>query len=374
MEPITAFTGLPGALSLGPTGGQRVSPRRAPNRLGVCGAVATAAATRAPGATDPAIAAASRSARLGAGLRHFLHVDDLSVEEVAHALRLAAVAKRKLREPGFAPLAGHTMAMLFAKPSARTRVSFETGMFHMGGHALCLGPEVGVNTREAAKDIGRLLPRYNDIVMARLFAHGDILELAEYASAPVINGLTDYNHPCQIMADALTIVETRGSLEGAKVVYVGDGNNIVHSWLELAARAPFHFVCCCPPGYEPNEGALARARAIGLSEIEIIHSPQDAVRGADVVYTDVWASMGQKDEIAQREADFKGFQVDGNLMRATKSDKTVFLHCLPAERGRECTDEVMEAPYSKVFQQAENRMHAQNAIILMCLGLDAAYS
>jgi ornithine carbamoyltransferase len=303
-----------------------------------------------------------------------LHVDDLSVAEVEHALRLAAAGKRRLREPGFAPLAGRTMAMLFAKPSVRTRVSFETGMFHMGGHALCLGPEVGVNTREAAKDIGRLLPRYNDVIMARLFAHADILELAEYASAPVINGLTDYNHPCQIMADALTIVENRGSLEGAKVVYVGDGNNIVHSWLELASRSPFHFVCCCPPGYEPDAGTIARARAAGLSNIEIIHDPRDAVRAADVVYTDVWASMGQKEEITQREADFKGFQVDGDLMRATNNENTLFLHCLPAERGRECTDEVMEAPYSKVFQQAENRMHAQNAIILMCLGLDAAYS
>jgi ornithine carbamoyltransferase len=314
------------------------------------------------------------SGALPAGLRHFLHVDDFGADEVARTLRLAAAVKRRLREPGFRPLEGRTMAMIFAKPSSRTRVSFETGVWHMGGHALCLGPEVGVNTREAAKDIGRLLPRFNDVVMARLFAHKDILELAEVSSVPVVNGLTDYNHPCQIMADALTIVETRGSMDGARVVYVGDGNNIVHSWLELAARVPFHFVCCCPEGYEPDAGVVARARAAGLSEITISHEPREAVRGADAIYTDVWASMGQKEEIAVREAAFEGFQVDGALVRATGTDRTVFLHCLPAERGRECTDEVMEAPYSRVFQQAENRMHAQNAIVLECMGLAAPHA
>jgi ornithine carbamoyltransferase len=330
---------------------------------------ASASAYPAPGgATDPTIAAFGAGLALPAGQRHFLHLDDFSTEDVARTLALAADVKVRLRSPAFRPLDSQTMAMLFAKPSARTRVSFETGMYHMGGHALCLGPEVGVNTREAAKDIGRLLPRFNDIVMARLFAHRDITELAEVASCPVINGLTDYNHPCQIMADALTIIETRGSMEGAKVVYVGDGNNIVHSWLELAARLPFHFVCCCPEGFEPDIGTVARARAAGLSTVEISHDPRAAVQGADAVYTDVWASMGQKEEIATREAAFDGFQVDAALMSATGVD-TTFLHCLPAERGRECTDEVMEAPYSKVFQQAENRMHAQNAIILMCMGL-----
>lgn len=324
-------------------------------------------------ATEAGLRAAARSGALPAGLRHFLHVDDFGADEVARALALAGAVKRQLREPGFHPLDGRTMAMIFAKPSSRTRVSFETGVYYMGGHALCLGPEVGVNTREAAKDIGRLLPRFNDVVMARLFAHNDLLELAEVSAVPVINGLTDYNHPCQIMADALTVIETRGSMEGAKVVYVGDGNNIVHSWLELAARIPFSFVCCCPPGFEPDAGVVARARAAGLSDIAIVHDPREAVQGADAIYTDVWASMGQKEEIAERERAFKGFQVDGDLVRASGTDKTIFLHCLPAERGRECTDEVMEAPYSKVFQQAENRMHAQNAIVLECMGL-ADYS
>lgn len=321
-------------------------------------------------ATDPSIAAATMSSALGRGMRHFLHVDDFDSDEIAHALSLAQDVKRRLRDPTFRPLDGKTMAMLFAKPSARTRVSFESGVYYMGGHALCLGPEVGVNTREAAKDVGRVLSRFNDIIMARLFAHKDLLELAQVSSAPVVNGLTDYNHPCQIMADALTIIEMRGSLEGAKVVYVGDGNNIVHSWLELASRVPLNFVCCCPKGYEPDKGTLDRARAASISDISVNHDPPDAVRNADVIYTDVWASMGQKDEISQREKAFSGFQVSKQLMQATGTSNTIFLHCLPAERGRECTDEVLEAPYSKVFQQAENRMHAQNAIVLMCMGLD----
>lgn len=353
-----AFGGLAPALPL-------PSPRRASCGLSPRALVPVAA----PGATDPAIAASALSGALPPGLRHFLHVDDFSTEEVGRTLERARAVKRVLRDADFRPLDGRTMAMIFAKPSSRTRVSFETGVYYMGGHALCLGPEVGVNTREAAKDIGRLLPRFNDAIMARLFAHKDLLELAEVSSVPVINGLTDYNHPCQTMADALTIIENRGSMEGAKVVYVGDGNNIVHSWLELAARVPFHFVCCCPEGYEPDAGVVARTREAGLSEVTISHDPREAVKGADAVYTDVWASMGQKEEIAERERAFSGFQVDGGLMRATDSDKTIFLHCLPAERGRECTDEVMEAPYSKVFQQAENRMHAQNAVVLECMGL-----
>jgi ornithine carbamoyltransferase len=361
---MLCFAGLSSALPRA-----RQVPAATDVRLAVSPIRASVAICPAPaGATDPAIAASSSGLALPAGMRHFLHLDDFSAEDVLRTLELAADVKLRLRDPEFRPLAAKTMAMLFAKPSVRTRVSFETGVYHMGGHALCLGPEVGVNTREAAKDIGRLLPRFNDLIMARLFAHKDITDIAEVASCPVINGLTDYNHPCQIMADALTIIETRGSMEGAKVVYVGDGNNIVHSWLELAARVPFHFVCCCPPKFEPNAGVVDRARAAGLSTIEISHEPRDAVKGADAVYTDVWASMGQKDEIAAREKAFAGYQVNGALMSASGTD-TTFLHCLPAERGRECTDEVMEASYSKVFQQAENRMHAQNAIVMMCLGL-----
>lgn len=259
--------------------------------------------------------------------------------------------------------------MLFAKPSARTRVSFETAMFKTGGHALCLGPEVGVGTREVAKDVSRVLSGMTDMIMARLFKHDDIVELASYATVPVINGLTDYNHPCQIVADALTILECRGSIEGAKVVYVGDGNNIVHSWLELAAITPISFTCSCPSGYTPDAELVKKAKASGLSDIVISHEPMSDVRGADFVYSDVWASMGQKEEIAERERAFKDFQVNAEMMKAA-GDGCKFLHCLPAERGRECTDEVMEAPSSVVFQQAENRMHAQIAVMLKCMGVD----
>ncbi|KAI0565673.1 Aspartate/ornithine carbamoyltransferase [Gracilaria domingensis] len=309
-------------------------------------------------------------AKLPTTQSHFLHVDDFSAQQLRDVLRIADELKKRdsLNDPDFLPLKKKAMSMVFAKPSARTRVSFETAVFKSGGHALCLGPEVGVNTREAAKDVSRVLSGMTDIIMARLFAHNDILEMAEYASVPVINGLTDYNHPCQIVADALTILESRGSIDGAHVVYVGDGNNIVHSWFELAALLPIRFTCACPKGYLPNMQLFEKVQNMGISEVSISHDPQEAVRNADFVYTDVWASMGQKEEAIERVKTFKDFQITGEMMKQTNGGK--FLHCLPAERGRECTDEVMEADYSIVFQQAENRMHAQLAIILACMGID----
>jgi len=203
--------------------------------------------------------------------------------------------------------------------------------------------------------------------MARLFAHADILELAEYSDVPVINGLTDFNHPCQIMADALTIEELLGSIEGKKVVYVGDGNNIVNSWLELACVVPFDFVCACPEGYEPDAALLAEVAANGAGTATIEHDPLAAVVGADAIYADVWASMGQKEEADARAKIFAPFQVNEALMAATGKAETLFLHCLPAERGKETTDGVMESSQSHVFQQAENRMHAQNALMVYCL-------
>ncbi len=254
--------------------------------------------------------------------------------------------------------------MIFAKPSARTRVSFETGFTWMGGHALYLGPnDIGIGKREAVKDIARVFSRYNDVVMARLFEHKHMLELAKHATIPVVNGLTDYNHPCQIMADILTILEHRGNLDEPKIVYAGDGNNIVHSWLKLAERLALDFVCACPEGYEPDEETVNSAREVGISEITITHDLKDAVKNADVIYTDVWASMGQKDEAETREILFADFQVNEDIMQLTGKN-TYFMHCLPAERGREVTDGVMEANYSIVFDQAENRMHAQNAIMV----------
>jgi len=301
--------------------------------------------------------------------RDFLHITDFTADEIHATFALAREIKERFkRREDYKPFKDHTMAMIFAKPSARTRISFETGFFRMGGHALYLGPsDISIGKREAVKDIARVVARYNDVIMARLFAHQHVLEMAEYAAVPVVNGLTDYNHPCQIMADMFTILEHRGHLDDLKVVYVGDGNNIVHSWLRLARRLPFHFVCACPKDYEPDAETITATHQAGLSEVEISHDPMAAVKDADVVYTDVWASMGQKDQAEERKVRFAGFQVDDALMAAT-GKKSLFMHCLPAERGVETTDSVIESEASVVFDEAENRMHAQNAILLKICG------
>ena len=297
-------------------------------------------------------------------MKHFLHISDYSNSELWEILKLAKNLKSRfhLRED-YKIFKNRSLAMIFAKPSARTRVSFETGFEWMGGHALFLGPnDIGIGKREAIKDISRLLSRYNDVIMARLFDHDHILELAEYSTIPVINGLTDYNHPCQIMADIFTVWEHLEVIDNPKIVYMGDGNNIVHSWLQLAMKIPINFVCCCPEDYKPDDATIQKAIESGISKISISHDPNQAVRNADVVYTDVWASMGQKDEATEREKLFSTFQVNESLMEQS-GKKTFFMHCLPAEREREVTDGVMESDYSIVFDQAENRMHVQNAIM-----------
>ena len=301
--------------------------------------------------------------------RDFLHITDFTTDEIWETLELAKEIKAKLKNrEDYKPFKDHSLAMIFAKPSARTRVSFETGFFRLGGHALFLGPnDIGIGKREAIKDIARVFSGYNDMIMARLFDHQHIVELAEYASIPVVNGLTDYNHPCQIMADILTVYEHRGNLNDMKIVYVGDGNNIVHSWLHLAARIPFHFICVCPEGFEPEETAVRLVEDAGISSVEVTNDPIVGVAGADVIYTDVWASMGQKEEAEAREKIFAEFQVNTAMMNATGKE-TLFMHCLPAERGREVTDAVMESPNSIVFDEAENRMHAQNAIMVKISG------
>ena len=300
---------------------------------------------------------------------HFLHISDYSTDALWDILKLAKKLKQKFRDrEEYKIFNNKSLAMIFAKPSARTRVSFETGFEWMGGHALFLGPnDIGIGKREAIKDISRLLSRYNDIIMARLFDHSHILELAEHSTIPVINGLTDYNHPCQVMSDIFTIWETRGSLDDLKVTYVGDGNNIVHSWLHLAQKFPMEFVCACPENYEPNSNTVNGSSGAGVSSVSVSHDPTNSVKNTDVVYTDVWASMGQKDEAEMREKIFQPFQVNGDLMAATGKN-TLFMHCLPAERGREVTDEVIEADYSIVFEQAENRLHVQNAIMVTLAG------
>ena len=297
--------------------------------------------------------------------RDFLHITDFESNEITETLDLAIEIKTKLKNnENYKPFKNQSLAMIFAKPSARTRVSFETGFFRLGGHALYLGPkDIGIGKREAVKDISRVLSGYNDMIMARLFEHKHMLELAKYASIPVINGLTDFNHPCQIMADILTVYEKKGNLNNLKIAYVGDGNNIVNSWLNLSLRLPFHFTCVCPEGYEPDNNLIKLVNKSNISTVEISHDPIKGVHEADVIYTDVWASMGQKEEVEERENIFKNFQVNSNMLESTGKN-TFFMHCLPAERGREVTDDVMESSNSIVFDQAENRMHAQNAIMV----------
>ncbi len=297
--------------------------------------------------------------------RDFIHITDFTTTEILDTLELARELKEKFHKKDKHHIfMDRSLAMIFAKPSARTRVSFETGFTWMGGHALYLGPnDIGIGKREAVKDIARVFSRYNDIVMARLFEHKHMLELAKHSTIPVVNGLTDYNHPCQIMADILTILEHRGNIDEPKIVYVGDGNNVVNSWLKLSERLSLNFVCVSPEGFEPDKDTVISAREVGISEITITNDLKEAVKNADVIYTDVWASMGQKDEVKTREKLFADFQVNDDIMKLTGKD-TYFMHCLPAERGREVTDVVIDADYSIVFDQAENRMHAQNAIMI----------
>ena len=301
--------------------------------------------------------------------RDYLHITDFSTEEIWETLNLAKEVKAKLKNrEDYTPFKNQTLAMIFAKPSARTRISFETGFFLLGGHPLYLGPDdIQIGKREAIKDIAQVMSRYNDMIMARLFDHSNILELAQYASVPVINGLTDYNHPVQIMADIFTILEHRGNLNDLKIVYVGDGNNVVHSWFRLAARLPFHLVCACPEGYSPDPDTVKLAKDAGVSTVEISHDPKTAVNDADIVYTDVWASMGQEDELEDRIKRFQGFQVDDELMAATGKE-SYFMHPLPAKRGVEVTDSVLDSNAQMVFDQAENRMYVQNAIMLKIAG------
>ena len=297
--------------------------------------------------------------------RDFVHITDFSSDEIQEVFDLTVKMKAFVKEgKEYTPLKGKNMAMIFAKPSARTRISFETGMSQLGGHAIYLGPnDIGIGKREAVRDIARVIARYDDIIMARLFDHAHMLELAEYSTVPVINGLTDLNHPCQIMADIFTVLEHRKHLNDLKVAFVGDGNNVANSWINLAARLPMHFVLASPSGYDPDEAILKNARNVGISRIDVMHDPVEAVRDADVIYTDVWASMGQETEADLRRKAFMPFQVNGNLMKHAKKDVLV-MHCLPAHRGDEITDDVIDSPNSIVFDEAENRMHVQKAIIV----------
>lgn len=297
--------------------------------------------------------------------KDFISISQLTQTEIFEIFDLAKELKAKQkRGEAHHYLKGQTLAMIFQKPSARTRISFEVGMYQLGGHALYLSPaDIGLGKRESVADVARVVSRYCDGIMARLFGHEMIVELAEYSSVPVINGLTDLLHPCQIMADMLTVWEHLGTVENLKIAYIGDGNNVTNSWINLAGRLPMTLHLGVPPGYEPDREILEAARRTGMSDIQVIYDPVAAVKNANVVYTDVWASMGQEAEAEARKKIFKPFQINQKLIDAADPN-CIVLHCLPAHRGDEITDEVIDGPHSVVFDEAENRLHVQKAILV----------
>lgn len=299
--------------------------------------------------------------------RHFLSLADWTGEELGGILDLAADLKNKQQQGEPHPLlAGKTLGMLFEKSSTRTRVSFEVGLTQLGGHAIFLSPrDTQIGRGEPIKDTARVLSRYVDAVMVRTFAQETVEELANWSTIPIINGLTDLLHPCQLMADLLTVKERFGKVEGLKAAWVGDGNNMANSWINAAAAFGFKLALACPGGYNPDEKILEDARNSG-ADILLTEDPREAVESADVVTTDVWASMGQEEEQAKREADFQGFMVDEGLMNLS-AEHSIFLHCLPAHRGEEVSEGVLEGPHSVVWDQAENRLHAQKAILATLL-------
>ena len=300
--------------------------------------------------------------------KHFLELSDFTADEIRELLAAAVELKAMLRRgQRYEPLKGKTLTMIFQKPSSRTRASFEAGMFQLGGHGMHFAPEMlGFGVREPARDIARILSRYSDGIMARLFAHADIEELAGYSDVPVINGLTDYCHPCQILADLLTIIEHHGNLDDLALTFIGDGNNVANTWLDAASLLPMRLTIACPPGYEPAETAVNRAIAGGISHIAIVSDPVEAVKEANIVYTDTWTSMGQESERQHRLSVFQGYQVNDELLSHAPNEALV-MHCLPAHRGEEITDAVLEGPRSLVFDEAENRLHAQKAILVKLL-------
>lgn len=292
--------------------------------------------------------------------KDFLEIGDLDIVQLGRVLDVAA--KLKAGEYTEHPLAGQTLAMIFTKSSTRTRVSFEAGMFQLGGHALFLSSrDIQLGRGEPIEDTARVLSGYVNGIMIRTFDHGDVQQLAEHASIPVINGLTDLLHPCQILSDLLTVREHLGSWEGRVFAWIGDGNNMANSWLNAAALLGFELRLACPEGFEPDHAIFERASA--TARVLITEDPDEAVEGAHVINTDVWASMGQEAEADARRLAFKGYTVDADLMAKTAAD-AIFLHCLPAHRGEEVTDEVIEGPRSRVFQQAENRLHAQKGLMV----------
>jgi ornithine carbamoyltransferase len=299
--------------------------------------------------------------------RDFVRVSDWSAEDLRTALDLAdALKAARGRGEERRLLAGRTLGMIFQKPSTRTRVSFEVGIAQLGGYALYLrSDDLQLGRGETIRDTATVLSRYLDAIMIRTYAQSDVEELAEHADIPVINGLTDETHPCQALADMLTIRERLGRLEGVRVAYLGDGNNVCSSLMVAASRLGSSFVAATPAGYEPDERAVETARQSG-GEVAVVNDPAEAVRGADVLYTDVWTSMGQEEERERRLRDLGGYGIDADLLRRA-GNGAIVLHCLPAHYGEEITEDVLYGPQSAVWDQAENRLHAQKALMALVI-------
>jgi ornithine carbamoyltransferase len=296
--------------------------------------------------------------------RDFLAIPDYSKEEL---LALFNFAERMRKgEYKDKPLSGMSLAMIFMKASTRTRVSFEVGTWQLGGHALFLSPrDVQLGRGEPIADTARVLSRYVDGIMIRTFAHAEVEELAKFATVPVINGLTDLLHPCQVLADILTVRQHLGTIDGKKIAWIGDGNNMANSWINAAYVLGFDLTLACPEGYDPDATILKRAQS--RANVKVVRDADEAAEGADVINTDVWASMGQEEEQAVREKAFKGYIVDGDLMKRAKSS-AIFMHCLPAHRGEEVAADVIDGPQSVVWDEAENRLHAQKAVMANTMG------
>ena len=304
-------------------------------------------------------------------VKHFLDVSDYSPAEIQGILDLAVRLKKEYFAGGNQPLfKGKVLAMIFQKPSLRTRVSFDMAMRHMGGDALYLSPnEIGLGKRESIADIARVMSGYVQVMMARVFEHAHVVQLAEWSSVPVINGLSDFSHPCQAMADALTILEKFGSLKGLNIAYVGDGNNVAVSLMHIGVMLGANFSIANPEGYDMPEKAREMGEELATpsgARVSYLRDPQAAVRDAHVIYTDTWTSMGQEEESAKREAVFPPYQVNEQLVRQARKD-VIVMHCLPAHRNHELTDEVADGPHSVIFPQAHNRLHAQKAILARLL-------
>ena len=302
--------------------------------------------------------------------KDLISIKDLSISDIEEIFTLTKKLKSEGRISKDEPLKGKTLGLIFQKPSLRTKVSFAAAMAQLGGTAIFLAPEeVRLGEREVIKDVARTLSRYLDGIVARTFKHEDIIELAKYSTIPVVNGLSDFSHPCQALSDLFTVKEKKGKLKDVKIAFVGDGNNVCNSLLLACARLGMSVAVATPKGYEPDKEIVKTAldfAAVTGSKITICSDPEKAVSGADVIYTDVWTSMGQEEEKAKRLRAFRGFQINGKL--CSKADKDfMIMHCLPAHRGEEITDECMESRHSIVFDQAENRMHVEKAILLLLL-------